>query len=270
MLPLHPPYRSLALVWTALVAFLLVVACDAALESGEPECAAGDRCDDVRGEGRADVRGADGNADTLGELSGVGEDIDEDPAASLFVRFGTTGALGGRARSERGFGYCGLTDIRADDLQGVRWTDTPAPPWGATPVADVAGRCGDDEETKAWRLMNCERMTASLEPLECDMRLVWLGRQHSEDMRTRDYFSHTSPEGRGFAQRMRAQGIAYAFAGENIAWYPDVASASLGWMDSDGHRSNILQANFTHAGVGISAAQRGQNVYLTQLFLRPQ
>lgn len=81
-------------------------------------------------------------------------------------------------------------------------------------------------------------------------------KKHSQDMIDRDYFSHNSKDGSTFAQRIKREGYKYRYAGENIAY----GSGSLGapdnifknWMNSSGHRTNILNKNFREVGIGAA------------------
>ena len=159
---------------------------------------------------------------------------------------------------------CGGDDIRIDDL-GANVEEAQAVSSWSSVVADRGERCGDDYETALFRLANCERRARGLSELSCDMRLVALGRQHSADMRDRDYFSHVNPQGQGPFERMDAVGLAYRAAAENIGLAPTVAHAHRGWMDSDGHRQNVLREGLTHYGVGIVASERGY--FKTALFM---
>lgn len=101
------------------------------------------------------------------------------------------------------------------------------------------------------RLTNEERASAGCGPLRTDRRLQASAQAHSEDMATNDYFSHTSRDGRGSYERMSAAGHP-APGGENIAYgYPDPAEVVQVWMESAGHRRNILDCDFTTVGVGF-------------------
>ncbi len=177
----------------------------------------------------------------------------------LWTDFGTRGSVDGSSKSPDGFAKCGLGDIRTDDLGTMTSTEVPDGTWNAL-VPDEPARCGDDFETTIWRLMNCERITLNTAPVACDQRLVWLGRQHSQDMIDRDYFDHVSPEGETPFQRMDERGIQWRGAGENIALNPTADGAHLSWMDSSGHRSNIL-GNYTHASCGGI-----ENLYTTAFY----
>ncbi len=114
-------------------------------------------------------------------------------------------------------------------------------------------------------LVNQEREAAGLLPLKVDMRLVELARKKSQDMIDQGYFSHTSPTYGSPFDMMRAAGITYITAGENLAGAPTLGSAHKGLMDSDGHRKNILNSAFDHVGIGV--VKGGAYGYMfTQMF----
>ena len=98
---------------------------------------------------------------------------------------------------------------------------------------------------------NAERAKAGLQPLVIDARLEQTARAKAQDMIDYGYFDHQSPDlGSPFDQMSNA-GISYQYAGENIAGNSDVAAAMADWMNSPGHRANILNPNFTHIGIGV-------------------
>lgn len=115
-------------------------------------------------------------------------------------------------------------------------------------------------------LTNAERAAAALPPLAADPRLAAAAQAHSADMAGRDFYSHTTPEGREPWDRARAAGAAHRATGENIACGQRTpAEVVRGWMDSPGHRANILTPGFTHLGVGYAPSGRA-GTYWTQLF----
>lgn len=193
-------------------------------------------------------------------------DVELSPLHAWGIAALSTGPAPGRNNAH---GWCVTSNLIADDL-AEGWYDDfwPREGFGRTVVDDEAARCGDDFETLAWRLANCERMSRNLEPLACDVRAVWLGRLHSDDMVQRGYFDHMNRQGQSPFDRMTANGVTYRAAGENIANYPDVESAHIGWMNSDGHRENILSPSFTHSGLGVIRGAR--NIMLTAMFLTPR
>ncbi|RKT57079.1 CAP domain-containing protein [Saccharothrix australiensis] len=101
-------------------------------------------------------------------------------------------------------------------------------------------------------LANEARAAAGCAALAVDERAVKSAQGHSDDMAARDYFSHDTPEGVDFAARMRAAGHP-APGGENIAKGQRTPEAVMkAWMNSDGHRRNILNCEFTTIGVGLA------------------
>ena len=100
-------------------------------------------------------------------------------------------------------------------------------------------------------LVNQERQKYGLKPLEVDYQLVKLARMKSQDMVDKNYFSHQSPTYGSPFDMMKNAGVRYRWAGENIAGAGSVERAHTALMNSEGHRANILNANFTHIGIGI-------------------
>jgi len=128
-----------------------------------------------------------------------------------------------------------------------------------------------DAEMDAFDLLNDERTSRGIDALTMDPALREVARAHSEDMVDRGFFAHTNPDGDDPFERMANAGITYSTAGENIAFntFSDpVVTAVNGWMNSEGHRNNILNANFTLTGMGV--ANDGAAYYFTQVFTRPR
>lgn len=119
-------------------------------------------------------------------------------------------------------------------------------------------------ESDVVALTNRERRQAGLNALEVDTSLSQVARQKSTDMQQQNYFSHTSPTYGSPFDMMRDFGITYRSAGENIAkGQTSPEEVVQAWMNSQGHRENILNANFTHIGVGYE--QNGN--HWTQMFI---
>ncbi|MBE6645429.1 MAG: SafA/ExsA family spore coat assembly protein [Ruminococcaceae bacterium] len=119
-------------------------------------------------------------------------------------------------------------------------------------------------ESEVVRLVNVERARYGLSPLKEDWQLSRVARYKSQDMKDKSYFSHTSPTYGSPFQMMKSFGISYKSAGENIAkGYATPEAVVNGWMNSSGHRANILNKSFTHIGVGY--VQSGN--YWTQMFI---
>ena len=119
-------------------------------------------------------------------------------------------------------------------------------------------------EQEVIRLVNEIRTENGLRPLTYDWELSRVARYKSQDMKDNKYFSHTSPVYGSPFQMMKSFGISYRSAGENIAkGYATPEAVVEGWMNSPGHRANILNSSFTHIGVGYVAEGR----YWTQMFI---
>jgi uncharacterized YkwD family protein len=125
----------------------------------------------------------------------------------------------------------------------------PEPQEPAPQPAPVSGLTADEQAMLD--LVNQERVRAGVEPLKVDPALTRTARLKSQDMVDNNYFSHNSPTYGSPFDMMKAAGISYRTAGENIAGAPTVARAHQGLMNSDGHRKNILNPNFTHVGIGV-------------------
>ncbi|MFC4103086.1 SafA/ExsA family spore coat assembly protein [Paenibacillus xanthanilyticus] len=124
-------------------------------------------------------------------------------------------------------------------------------------------------EAQVAKLVNAERAKAGLNPLSLNWQLSRVARIKSEDMRDKVYFSHNSPTYGSPFEMMKAFRIGYSYAGENIAAGQATAQAVMtSWMNSPGHRANILSPNFTEIGVGYCTGG-SMRVYWTQMFIKP-
>lgn len=122
-------------------------------------------------------------------------------------------------------------------------------------------------ELRVLELVNEERAKRSLSPLSWSDELAEVARAHSEDMLKRNFFSHTNPDGKSPFDRMRAYGISYRSAGENIAAGQKTPEAVVeAWMNSEGHRANILNSSYTKLGVGYVSGNGAYGTYWTQNF----
>ncbi|MBQ9070029.1 MAG: SafA/ExsA family spore coat assembly protein [Clostridia bacterium] len=119
-------------------------------------------------------------------------------------------------------------------------------------------------EKEVVRLVNEERAKNGLSPLTYDWELSRVARYKSEDMQKNKYFSHTSPTYGSPFNMIKNFGISFKSAGENIAkGYKTPKAVVDGWMNSPGHRANILNKSFTHIGVGYTELGN----YWTQMFI---
>lgn len=119
-------------------------------------------------------------------------------------------------------------------------------------------------ENEVIRLVNEIRAENGLKPLAANWELSRIARYKSEDMSNNRYFSHTSPTYGTPFQMIRAFGLSYRAAGENIAYGQRTPAAVVNtWMNSSGHRANILNASYTQIGVGYCASGN----YWAQMFI---
>ena len=122
-------------------------------------------------------------------------------------------------------------------------------------------------EEEVLRLVNIERAKEGIPPLEMDWELARVAESRSQDMHDENYFSHTSPIYGSWADMMESAGISYKAAGENIAKGQTTATQVVNdWMNSPGHRANIMNSNYTHIGIGHVKSSYF-NTYWTQLFI---
>ncbi|WP_227002582.1 CAP domain-containing protein [Salicibibacter kimchii] len=125
-----------------------------------------------------------------------------------------------------------------------------------------------NDEQEVINLTNEEREANGLSPLELDTELAEVATVKSEDMRDNDYFSHQSPVYGSPFDLMDEYDVDFRMAGENIAMGQQTPEQVVeGWMDSEGHRENILNEGFTHIGVGHVDQDGPGGGYWTQMFL---
>lgn len=163
------------------------------------------------------------------------------------------GTLHDPAFTETGVAY--VPDSRSGTLYWTALWARPFTPGGlAQTAADVIA------------LTNAERASAGLPPLAPDPLLTTAAQAHSADMVARAFYSHTSPDGSEPWHRAAAAGSTRRTIGENIACgQRSAAEVVRGWMNSPGHRANILKPAFTHIGIGF-AGGGAAGTYWTQLF----
>ena len=119
-------------------------------------------------------------------------------------------------------------------------------------------------EQEVVRLVNAQRAQNGLKPLAENWELSRVARYKSADMAGKRYFSHESPTYGSPYQMMRSFGISFRSAGENIAYGQRTPAAVVAaWMNSSGHRANILNSSYTQSGVGYHEAGN----YWTQMFI---
>lgn len=124
------------------------------------------------------------------------------------------------------------------------------------------------EENEVIRLVNVERAKAGLPALKINTQLSKVARIKAEDMKNNNYFSHTSPTYGSPFQMMKNFGISFSAAGENIAaGQRTPAEVMKSWMNSTGHRQNILNSLYNQIGVGMAKGKDGKTFWVQQ-FIR--
>ncbi|HHV51335.1 MAG TPA: SafA/ExsA family spore coat assembly protein [Clostridiales bacterium] len=124
-------------------------------------------------------------------------------------------------------------------------------------------------EEEVIRLINKERTSRGLPALTTDWQLSRVARYKSQDMIDKNYFAHQSPTYGSPFDMMEAFGLRFSAAAENIAYGQRTAAEVVNaWMNSPGHRANILSKSYTHTGVGAAKKANG-TLYWTQMFMKP-
>jgi uncharacterized protein YkwD len=142
------------------------------------------------------------------------------------------------------------------------------PPAGCAAITDA------DIETAVLDYVNGERTRAGLGTLAAQYQLSAAATLHATDMACKNYFSHTGSDGSSPFDRIKAQGYIYYYAGENLfagnGVYNNAGQAVSAWMNSPGHRQNILNPEFTEAGVSyVFNADSTYGAYFAIVFARP-
>ncbi|MFA5449166.1 MAG: SafA/ExsA family spore coat assembly protein [Clostridia bacterium] len=124
-------------------------------------------------------------------------------------------------------------------------------------------------EDEVVRLVNAERAKNGLAPLKNNWQAARVARIKSQDMIDNGYFSHTSPVYGSPFRMLENYGLRFSSAAENIAYGQRSAQEVMtAWMNSPGHRANILSRTVTEIGVGVAKKSNG-TLYFTQMFLKP-
>lgn len=173
-------------------------------------------------------------------------------------------------------GETATPDARATPTGPASATVVPAT---ATPGGSPATTADVTAETREIEMaiteaVNAQRREHGLGPLEHRDDLAAVARSYSAEMVEQDFFDHVDPSGQSVSDRVREAGITYTAVGENlygasgpVGMVDHVERSVSGWMDSPGHRENILREVFTQTGVGMSSD--GDTVRITQVFLTP-
>lgn len=142
----------------------------------------------------------------------------------------------------------------------------PAAPAAATTPSNTVSSSNLSYEQKVAELVNVERQKAGLPALVFDQSISNVARTKSKDMAANNYFAHQSPTYGSAGDMLTKFGIKWSAWGENIASGQRTPEAVVtAWMNSEGHRANILSSNFSKIGVGYAVNSNG-TPYWTQMF----
>ncbi|MBA2811060.1 TerD family protein [Streptomyces sp. KM273126] len=236
------------------------VVLDARLVAAAREHAAG-----MAAQGRLASEGPDGRSVFQRVTAGgytyltVGEHLVSGPRTPAeFVEYCLSGGRTRDTLCEPSFTEAGLACVSDGRSGDVYWTALWARPFTPAGLTQTAA--------EVIALTNAERVSAGLRPLADDPLLASAAQAHSADMVARAFYSHTCPDGGEPWHRAATAGSTRRTIGENIACgQRSPAEVVRGWMDSPGHRANVLKPGFTHIGIGFVGGGAA-GTYWTQLF----
>ena len=200
---------------------------------------------------------------TMVVLGGAGSALAAETGASTAARAGGCWKLfGGQSYFTK---YVCQTGVWKPGISGsITVPDVQKPETESKPESGTV-QTGSGQ-AQVVRLVNQERAAAGLGSLASDSQLTAVAQRKAEDMAKNGYFSHTSPTYGSAFDMLKAAGISYRTAGENIAKGQKTAETVMnGWMNSSGHRSNILNSGYTRIGVGYAVDGSG-TPYWVQIF----
>ena len=216
----------------------------------------------------------------IGDFASIPEDYETAVVAMYALGYlsgiNEKGDFGGGNTMDRAQACVVMTNLLGQKTEEPAQPETPEEPQQpsqseTTPPEDNSGSETDSEiDVAAWEqevfdLVNQIREENGLEPFVYNETLAETARAHSQDMIDRNFFDHTNPDGKSPFDRMRDNGLSYSMAAENIAMgYPSPEAVVEGWMNSDGHRANIL-GGCEELGVGL-ALGGSYGYYWTQCF----
>lgn len=198
----------------------------------------------------------------------------DSPSEAFYTRFSAQGLRELlRALKELRFsaGYIKEDTCKNGCLPSPEETEDKAPEPETKPEQTKPSDSGKEDgsavssyEKQVAEIVNRYRAQYGLSALTLNTQLCELSDRKSEDMRAKNYFAHESPTYGSAFDMMKAAGIRYRYAGENLAMgYDDPETVVRAWMNSEGHRKNILSPNFQEIGVGY--VENGG--YWTQMFI---
>ena len=146
---------------------------------------------------------------------------------------------------------------------------TPVIEEATQPQTKGAVRLSNSEQ-QIVNLINQERTSRNLKPLSVDLNVTKVARVKAQDMVDNNYFSHYSPTYGSPFDMLKSFGIKFLHAGENLAGNSSIDNAHQALMNSQGHRENILNPNFTHIGVGITKSDKYGNMIVQMFISKPK
>jgi len=168
-----------------------------------------------------------------------------------------------------GIAAVGLIALLSNHSGGKADANVPAKTSAAKTSAattSVSNTGSATAEKTAFDLLNADRASNGLQPLKLNSQLTVLGEDYAQDMINRNFFAHTNPEGQSPFDRMKQAGISYSTAGENIAINNNVTTAEQAFMNSPGHKANILNTSYTEVGIGVRYDTNG-SAHVVQEFI---
>ena len=123
-----------------------------------------------------------------------------------------------------------------------------------------------EDEKEVFYLINEQRMKAGLVALQIDSELQNVAKIKAQDMVENNYFSHTSPIYGSPFDMIKSFKISYKTAGENIAGNSKNSGAVNAWMNSEGHKANILNSSYNYTGIGVVNSPKYGKIYV-QMFM---
>ncbi|HOA34820.1 MAG TPA: CAP domain-containing protein [Bacillota bacterium] len=181
----------------------------------------------------------------------------------------------GRARSGSG-GYSGWSppSSPSNPVTPPAQPEEPEKPADPKPPVTPPPAGGDTvtlspQERELFELVNSERVSRGLAPLQLNTQLTYLARLKSQDMADLNYFAHESPTYGRSGDMLRNAGFKFSLAAENIGMGGSIKAIFNAFMNSSGHRSKIVGSRYTHTGVGV-VYKPGRGYLVTQLFVVPR
>jgi uncharacterized protein YkwD len=149
---------------------------------------------------------------------------------------------------------------------------SPNPSYTPAEQADVQAPGPQGIEGQLFKAVNVVRRREGVPELRWLSSAAAAAESHSRAMAQRGFFSHTDPQRGDLAARIKKAGVQWSLIAENLFQQrgcPDAVRCAVeGWLESAGHRRNLLNAKYTHTGIGVSSDER-KTLYYTQIFVTP-